>query len=778
MVTFVFPGQGSQSKGMGGELFDEFKDLTTKADEILGYSIKELCLEDPLENLNQTQYTQPALYIVNALSYIKRINETGKKPDFVMGHSLGEYNALFAAGAFDFETGLKLVKKRGELMAQADGGGMAAVIGISEEKVADVIKENNLSTIDIANYNSPYQIVISGPKADIDNAKAIFESVKDVHMYVILKTSGAFHSRCMEAAKREFEIFLQDFNLSKLSIPVISNIHARPYKQNSIKNNIAEQITSAVKWTESVRYLMGIGEMEFVELGHGKVLAGLIHRIKREAQPLVIEKEELDTDFEDYNKDAAEEDNNIEADNEYTRDSAEGHYEEQHILHTSLGSHEFMKEYKLKYAYLTGGMYRGISSTDMVVKLGKAGMMGFFGTSGVKLTQVEDAIKNIQSELCAGQAYGMNLVHNYIDAEAEEKLVELFLKYQVKAIEASGFLEITPALVRYHAKGLKKDKEGNILSTNKIIAKVTRPELIQEFLSPAPEWILDTLIKENKITPMEAELSRLFPIADAICAEADSAGNTDIRSPYALIPTAVRLRNEMIEKYKYSSNVYVGAAGGIGTPEAALAAFVLGADFILTGSINQCTVEAATSDAVKDMLQQINIQDTEYTISGELFELGLKAQVLKKGLFFPTRGNRLYELYRQYNSLNEIDEKSKKLIQSKYLKRSFEEVYDEVKKHLTVEAMKRADQDAKYKMALVFKWYFEHGTQLAISGNDEGKVDYHIPCSSALGAFNQWIKETKLESWRNRHVDELGKMIMKEAEKLLTNGQKGSLPLI
>jgi malonyl CoA-acyl carrier protein transacylase len=288
MITYVFPGQGAQSKGMGRTLFDEFTELTAQADEILGYSIKELCLTDPNANLSQTQYTQPALYIVNALSNLKKIKETGKKPDFVTGHSLGEYNALLAAGAFDFATGLKLVKKRGELMSRATGGGMAAVIGLSEEQIADVLKQNSLQSIDLANFNSPTQIVISGLKTDIDKAQPVFEGLKEVQMFIRLNTSGAFHSRYMEEAKREFTIFLNTFTFSELTIPVISNVHARPYKQSDIKQNLIEQINHPVKWSESIQYLMGLGDMEFEEVGPGKVLTGLVQRIRREAQPLPV----------------------------------------------------------------------------------------------------------------------------------------------------------------------------------------------------------------------------------------------------------------------------------------------------------------------------------------------------------------------------------------------------------------------------------------------------------------------------------------------------------
>lgn len=283
----MFPGQGSQKKGMGGVLFDEFKEMTRQADEILGYSIKELCLEDPRSNLGQTQYTQPALYVVNALTYCSRIEEGKRKPDFVIGHSLGEYNALFAAGAFDFATGLRLVQKRGELMSRVTGGGMAAVIGLNEQQLAEVLVESKLQSIDMANYNSPTQIVISGLRRDIEHAKPIFERIKEVQMFIPLNTSGAFHSRYMEEARKEFEVFLNTTSFSQLTIPVIANVYARPYKQGDIKQNLINQITHPVKWSESIQYLIGRGEMDFEEIGAGNVLTGLVRRIQREAEPLI-----------------------------------------------------------------------------------------------------------------------------------------------------------------------------------------------------------------------------------------------------------------------------------------------------------------------------------------------------------------------------------------------------------------------------------------------------------------------------------------------------------
>ncbi|HET8840321.1 MAG TPA: hypothetical protein VFN35_02595, partial [Ktedonobacteraceae bacterium] len=178
-------------------------------------------------------------------------------------------------------------------------------------------------------------------------------------------------------------------------------------------------------------------------------------------------------------------------------------------------------------------------------------------------------------------------------------------------------------------------------------------------------------------------------------------------------------------------------------------------------------VEAATSDAVKQLLQQANVQDTDYAPAGDMFEFGAKIQVLKKGLFFPARANKLYELYRQYNALEEIDEKTRNMIQEKYFHRSFAEVYREIQASVPAQEIEKAERNPKHKMALIFAWYFGYTTHLALSGNQQHKVDYQIHCGPALGSFNQWVKGTELEEWRNRHVDEIGIKLINATAELL-----------
>lgn len=438
----------------------------------------------------------------------------------------------------------------------------------------------------------------------------------------------------------------------------------------------------------------------------------------------------------------------------------------------SLGSREFRQDYNLKYAYLTGAMAKGIASEELVVRIGKAGMMGFFGTGGLELNRIEQAIRRIQKELHHGESYGMNLLYQLGNPHLEEKTIDLYLKYGVRNVEAAAYMQISPALVKYRLKGLERDAGDEIKVTNRIIAKISRPEIAKIFLRPAPERIVTKLLSEDKITKEQADLSKKIAMADDLCVEADSAGHTDQGIMMILVPTIIRLRNEMARKYAYTKRIRVGAAGGIGTPEAAAAAFILGADFILTGSINQCTAEAGISDAVKDILQELNVQDTGYAPAGDTFELGSKVQVVKKGLFFPVRANKLYELYRRYDSVDEIDERTRHELEEKFFKRTFDSIYAETKeyysKHLPGE-IEKAERNPKQKMALIFRWYFAHALGLALEGDMENKVDFQIYCGPALGAFNQRAKETEIENWRNRHADEIAERLMQETAMFLND---------
>ena len=280
-LVHMFPGQGSQAKGMGGDLFSRFPEQTAEADAILGYSIAALCLEDDGARLNRTEFTQPALYAVSALTHLARVAETGAAPDFVAGHSLGEYPALFAAEAFDFGTGLRLVQRRGALMGAIEGGGMAAVLRLPIARVRTVLDESGLTSIDIANLNGPAQTVLAGPVADLERLTPAIEAAGGVAM--ALKVRTAFHSRYMRAVRDEFAAYLATVAFRPLMIPVIANVTALPYRDSEVAQNLALQIDHPVRWTESMAYLLRERDVVFEEMGPGKVLTRLAADIRKAA---------------------------------------------------------------------------------------------------------------------------------------------------------------------------------------------------------------------------------------------------------------------------------------------------------------------------------------------------------------------------------------------------------------------------------------------------------------------------------------------------------------
>ncbi len=261
-----------------------------------------------------------------------------------------------------------------------------------------------------------------------------------------------------------------------------------------------------------------------------------------------------------------------------------------------LGDPTFRADHRLRYAYVAGAMANGIGSVEVVEAMSRAGMVGFFGAAGLPLARVEAAIDRLSHSL--GDApHGYNLIHSPNEPDHENAVVELYLRRGVRLVEASAFLDLTLPLIRYRTHGIHADAAGRIVAPNKVIAKVSRVEVASKFFAPPPERFLQELVRSGALTPEQARVAAGIPVGQDVTAEADSGGHTDNRPLVTLLPTLLALRDRLQAQYRYDAPLRVGAGGGIATPAAAAAAFVMGAAYILTGSINQACIESGSSDA-------------------------------------------------------------------------------------------------------------------------------------------------------------------------------------
>lgn len=735
MRAVLFPGQGSQQRGMGAEVFDGYPDLVAEADRTLGYSVRAQCLEGAAPGLTDTRYVQPALYVVNALLY-RRWAEGHEAPDVLAGHSLGEYNALHAAGCFDFATGLRLVQRRGELMSRANGGGMSAVLGMGFAELRELLDREGLTELDLANHNCADQIVLSGPGEALRKADAAVRGTGA--RCVPLRVSAPFHSRYMKGVAAEFGELLRTVDLAEPRIPVVANATGRPYRAGEVRETLVRQMAEPVLWWESMGHLLAADVREVTEVGPGQTLTKLWRQIQdgppAPPPPAPAPAAEFRPEL--------------------------------------LGSAEFRRDYGVRYAYAAGAMFKGIASAALVIRMARAGLLGFFGTGGVRHTEIEAVLREIREAVGPGAPYGMNLLAAPDDPESERRLIALFLRHDVRYVEAAGFTAVTPAVVNFRFSGAYRDERGRARTRRHVIAKASRPEVVTAFMSPPPGAMLAKLVEDGSLTRAEAEIAAELPVAGDVCVEADSGGHTDGGNPVVLIPAMTRLRDEMTDRHRYPERIRVGAAGGLGSPEALAAAFVLGAEFVVTGSVNQCSPEAGTSDAVKDLLATLDIQDTAYAPAGDLFEAGSRAQVVRRGTLFPGHANKLYQLYRQLRGLHELDPATRHAIEERYFRRSFDEVWQETSAYLRRNRphdLERAQRDPKAEMAQVFRWYFIRANRLALSGDTGDRANFQIHCGPALGAFNRCVAGTPLSSWRERHVDLIAELLMSGAAAHLTD---------
>lgn len=420
----------------------------------------------------------------------------------------------------------------------------------------------------------------------------------------------------------------------------------------------------------------------------------------------------------------------------------------------NLGDSGFCADYGLVYPYISGAMANGIGSVAIATALGKAGMLGFFGAAGLSPSRISEAIDQMKSQL-GELSFGVNLIHAPQEPQWEETVVDLLLEKQVRLVEASAYLALTPAVVRYRVSGIHEDALGRIVAPNRIIAKVSRIEVATRFLSPPPEKILSKLVEQGHITQEQARLAARIPMAQDLTAEADSGGHTDNRPAIAMLPTMLALRDRIKQEQAYPFPLRIGLAGGISTPASAAAAFAMGAAFILVGTVNQACVESGTSDTVRAMLSQAEQADVAMAPAADMFEMGVNLQVLKRGTMFAMRAARLYHFYQNYSSLDALPEKDKATLEKTIFRASLEEIWQQTRQFFQDRdpvQVERAQRDPKHKMALVFRWYLGKASGWANSGDPERKVDYQVWCGPAMGAFNEWVRGSFLEAPENRRV--------------------------
>jgi PfaD family protein len=424
-----------------------------------------------------------------------------------------------------------------------------------------------------------------------------------------------------------------------------------------------------------------------------------------------------------------------------------------------LGDRRFTEVHGCRFPYVVGEMARGVATPAMVVAAAKAGFLGFYGAAGLSPETIADGIREIQRGV-GGLPWGSNLIHMPNEPQLEKAVVDLYLERNVVRVSASAFMSLTPEIVRFAYRGIHAGRDGRVERKNHVFAKISRPEVAAQFMRPAPRQMLEVLVAAGSLTRNEAELAQRAPVAEDITAEADSGGHTDNRPLSVLLPLILR------ERDRSGFPIRVGAAGGIGTPSAAAAAFAQGAAYVLTGTVNQTAVESGLSEIGRAMLAEAGMADVAMAPAADMFELGVKVQVLRKGSMFAPRATRLYELYRNYQSLDDLPKPVRAELEQDFFRRPMPEVEADVRKFFAQRdpaQLERAATDSHHRMALLFRWYLGHSSRWPIAGDASRRLDYQIWCGPVIGSFNDWVRDSFLKDYRTRSIQQIGLNIMEGA---------------
>jgi trans-AT polyketide synthase, acyltransferase and oxidoreductase domains len=432
-----------------------------------------------------------------------------------------------------------------------------------------------------------------------------------------------------------------------------------------------------------------------------------------------------------------------------------------------LGDRSFSEVHGTRFAYVTGAMANGIATAELVIRAAEAGFLGFFGAAGLDPDRIERELDTLERALGArGLPWGSNLIHNPAEPAQEAAVADLCLRRGVTRVSAAAYMRLTPPLVRYAASGLTRAADGSVARRNFVFAKISHPSVATHFLRPAPAAMLDALVAQGLLTHEEATLARLVPVAEDITVESDSGGHTDNRPLLSLFPTITGLRDAIAAEQGYTRPIRVGAAGGLGTPEAVASAFALGAAYVLTGTVNQACVESGLSAAGRALLAEADLADVVMAPAADMFEMGVEVQVLQRGTMFGARAKKLYAFYRAYEGLDAIAPADRNTLEQTVLRATLDEAWASTRAYWEARdprEVARAEREPKHKMALVFRSYLGQSSRWAIAGTEDRRADYQIWCGPAMGAFNRWTRGSFLEAPESRTVTQVGLNLLEGA---------------
>lgn len=590
MKAIVFPGQGSQHRGMGSEVFGLYPDLVAEANAVLGYNLADVCFNNPNGMLDKTEVTQPAVYVVSSLQY-RQLMEGEARPDFVAGHSLGEYAALAAAGVFSFAAGLHIVQRRGELMGAAYGGGLVAIIGLGRQEVEQVLALDDVAGVEIANVNSHEQVVVGGRK---DRLQRVLEVCAERSVRAVpLRVSGAFHTSEMRTASQKFADVLKTIEFHAPQIPVLANVSGDVHELDGLADRLVQQMVQPVLWCECVQTMLNAGVTEFVEIGKTQVLTPLIQSIRSDVAraPLATVSRLAPTAKV---PEAA---------------TPSGHEVER-----------FTEHFRCVRPIVAGALGHGMSGARLVESLATSGVLGFLDTDGMGLDEIDYALGTLTANKGIQNRFGVSVCACAGDPNRDAPLIELLIKHEVGCVEARGYAQPSAALVRYR----------NANRNNRVLARVYTMEALAAFLRGSPASTKASMLPAPTVSPW----------AQAICIDL-RAWRSRRGGDFTLLLDAVAWRDAH-RRSKANEPFFVGASGAAESP-GSIASLLEISDFALVGSLYLLAREAGLDDAAKGVLASggcyRNLPDWH------LPELETRSWSIARSDAFCHVSERLYEIY-------------------------------------------------------------------------------------------------------------------------------------